>query len=79
MSRSKNLTITLGSLAAGAVLATSITGIAMAADSSPSPSSSSSQNLQNPLSGRAPESRPLLQMLRRMLVPVPSRPPVRRS
>ncbi|MDQ5973873.1 MAG: hypothetical protein QG661_1082, partial [Actinomycetota bacterium] len=39
MSRSKNLTITLGSLAAGAVLATSITGIAMAADSSPSPSS----------------------------------------
>lgn len=44
MSRSKNLTITLGSLAAGAVLATSITGIAMAADSSPSPSSSSSSS-----------------------------------
>lgn len=40
MSRSKTITITLGSLAAGAALATGVTGIAMAADSSPSPSSS---------------------------------------
>ncbi len=40
MSRTRTITLTLGSIAAGAVLATGVTGLAMAADSTPSPSSS---------------------------------------
>ncbi len=42
MSRTRTITLTIGSLAAGAVLATGVTGLAMAADSTPSPSGSSS-------------------------------------
>lgn len=38
--RTKTIAITVGSLAAGAVLATGVTGVAMAADSSPSPQAS---------------------------------------
>src|SRR2546428_464358 len=51
-------------------------GVTVAAGSSPS--SSSSQNIPNPTSGRATESRPLLQMLRRMLLPVSPRHSTRR-
>ena len=42
MTRTKTITLTVGSLAAGALLATSVTGLALAADAAPSPSSSSS-------------------------------------
>ncbi|MCX6432779.1 MAG: hypothetical protein NTX29_08315 [Actinobacteria bacterium] len=42
MSRTRTITLTVGSLAAGAVLATGITGLAMAADSTPSPTGTSS-------------------------------------
>ena len=44
MSRTKTITLTLGSLAAGAVIATGITGVALAADSSPTPSSSATSS-----------------------------------
>jgi hypothetical protein len=40
MSRMRTITITLGSLAAGATLATGITGLALAADTTPDPTSS---------------------------------------
>ena len=39
MSRTRTITLTVGSLAAGAILATGITGLAMAADSTPGPTS----------------------------------------
>lgn len=43
MSRTRTITLTLGSLAAGAVLATGVTGLAMAADGTPTtPSTSTS-------------------------------------
>lgn len=41
MSRAKTIAITVGSLTAGALLATGVTGIAAAADSTPSPSATS--------------------------------------
>lgn len=41
MSRTRTITLTLGSIAAGAVLATGVTGLAMAADTTPSPAASS--------------------------------------
>lgn len=40
MSRTRTITITLGSLAAGAMLATGVTGLAAAADSTPDPTTS---------------------------------------
>jgi hypothetical protein len=48
MSRAKTITITVGSLAAGALLATGITGIASAANGTPSPSASSGSTQANP-------------------------------
>jgi hypothetical protein len=51
MSRAKTITITVGSLAAGALLATGITGIASAANSTPSPSASSGSTQANPQGG----------------------------
>jgi hypothetical protein len=48
MSRAKTITITVGSLAAGALLATGITGIASAANGTPSPNASSGSTQANP-------------------------------
>ncbi len=42
MSRASTIAISVGSLAAGAIIATSLTGIAMAEDASPSPSTGTS-------------------------------------
>lgn len=53
MSRAKTITITVGSLAVGAVLATGITGIASAANGSPSPSPSTTSQAA-PQQGKAP-------------------------
>jgi hypothetical protein len=41
MTRTRTITLTIGSLAAGAVLATGVTGLAMAADATPNPGRSS--------------------------------------
>ena len=48
MSRTRTITLTVGSLAAGAVLATGITGMAMAADSTPRPTGTSSSDTAVP-------------------------------
>lgn len=41
MNRTKTITLTIGSMAAGAIIATGLTGVALAADTTPSPTSSS--------------------------------------